>query len=56
MDKSFQKHETSSDGKNVVEVKNLIDDLKAQREALRDQVKDINREIKSTQTYIRNEF
>jgi uncharacterized protein YlxW (UPF0749 family) len=37
-------------------VKNLIDDLKAQREALRDQVKDYNREIKSIQTYIRNEF
>jgi hypothetical protein len=54
--KSYQKHDTSRDGKNVVEVKNLIDDLKAQREALRDQVKDINREIKSVQTYIQNEF
>ena len=54
--KSFQKHDTSQDGKNVVDIKNLIDDLKAQREALRDQVKDINREIKSIQTYIRNEF
>ena len=54
--KSYQKHDTSQDGKTVVDLKNLIDDLKAQREALRDQVREINREIKSIQTYIRNEF
>jgi hypothetical protein len=56
MDTAFQKHDTSSDGKTVVDVKNLIDNLKGQREGLRNQVKDVNREIKSIQTYIQNEF
>jgi hypothetical protein len=56
MDKAFQKHDTSQDGKTVVDIKNLIDSLKVQREGLRNQVKDFNREIKSIQTYIRNEF
>ena len=55
-DKAYQKHDTAKDGKNVVDVKNLIDDLKAQREGLRNQVKDCNREIKSIQTFIHNEF
>jgi hypothetical protein len=55
-DKSYQKHDTSQDGKNVVNIKNLIDNLKGQREGFRNQVRDINREIKNIQTYIRTEF
>jgi len=53
---AYQKHDTSQDGKTVVDLKNLIDTLKGQRDGLRNQVKDINREIKSIQEYIRNEF
>ncbi len=53
---AYQKHDTSQDGKTVVDLKNLIDKLKGQRDDLRNQVKDINREIKSIQEYIRNEF
>lgn len=56
MNKSFQKHDTAQDGRNVVDLKNLIDNLKGQRDGLRDQVREINREIKSIQQYIQNEF
>jgi hypothetical protein len=56
MDKAFQKHDTSQDGKTVVDLKSLIDDLKELREGLRNQVREINREIKGIQEHIRNEF
>jgi hypothetical protein len=55
-DKIFQKHDSSQDGKKVVNLKDLIDQLKNQRDQMRNQVKDINHEIKGIQEHMQENF
>lgn len=55
-DAIYQKHDTSQDGKNVVDLKEAIDKLKSQRDQLRGQVKSINHEIEGIKQHIQANF